>query len=105
MICLTLHPVRMDIPLTARVAGDTLFLDGVPYDFAPLPEGGALPAEATGSEWVVGDILRRDGALHIGLVLPHGPDAPEETRFPMAITMVADGPVPLPPHTSPEVAE
>ena len=105
MFCLTLHPVRMDTPLTVRGAGDTLFLDGVPYDFGPLPEGGALPAEATGSAWFVGEILRRDGALHIGLILPHGPDAPEETRFPAAITVGSDGPVPLPRYTNPEVVK
>ncbi len=31
------------------------------------------------------------------IILPHGPDAPEATRFPEPISVKGDGPVDLPP--------
>lgn len=102
MFHITLHPVRQDAPLAAMVAGDTITLNGVSFDLSPLPEGGALPAGAMGSSWFVGAITREDGVLHVGLILPHGHDAPDETRFPAPLLVVADGPVPLPPHAAPE---
>lgn len=36
---ITLSPIRMDTPLAAVRAGDTLILNGVAHDLAALPEG------------------------------------------------------------------
>lgn len=102
---LTLNPVRSDEPLTASVAGQTLTLNGIALDFSPLPAGATLPRAAIDNPWVAGDVTRAmDGTLTVPLLLPHGPNAPEATRFPDPIT-INSGDVPLPPYDAEEAAE
>jgi len=94
-------PARMDEQLRADVSGDVILLNDVAIDLALLPEGGVLPAAAIQSIWVVGNVTRVDGEIQLTLCLPHGPNAPHETRFPTAYSepmTVVDGPVPLPPY-------
>ena len=93
-----LSPTRTDAPLVASRAGDTLTLNGETFDFSPLGEGETLPADAIESEWIVGDVARTDGVLHLTLRLPHGANAPEETRFPEPISDPPDGEIALPPY-------
>ena len=96
MMILTFSPVRMDQTLTASVAGDVLTLNGEALDFGPLMAGDRLPRAAIGSAWIGGDVTRDPGGvLTVPLILPHGTDADEETRFPAPIT-AAGGPVSLP---------
>ena len=97
-----LSPIRTDRTLLASRSGDTLTINGETFDFAPLEEGETLPADAIDSPWIVGDVTRTDGALHITLRLPHGANAPEETRFPEPIIDPPDGEIALPPHSNPE---
>ena len=97
-----LSPIRTDRTLLASRSGDTLTINGETFDFAPLEEGETLPADAIDSPWIVGDVTRTDGALHITLRLPHGANAPEETRFPEPIIDPPDGETALPPHSNPE---
>jgi hypothetical protein len=99
-VILTLSPVRMDDTLTASVAGDVLTLNGEPLDFGPLPNGATLPREAVDNPWIAGDLSRdMAGVLTVPLILPHGGNAPEETRFPAPVD-AGDGPVPLPPYNA-----
>ena len=100
---ITLSPLRANTPLTASRAGDTLTLNGEAFDFSPLKEGETLPADAIDSPWITGDVTRTDGVLHITLRLPHGADAPEETRFPEPIIDPPDGEIALPMHSMPEL--
>ena len=100
---ITLSPTRRDETLTASRAGDTLTLNGEEFDFGPLEECETLPADAIDSPWIVGDVTRTDGALHITLHLPHGANAPEETRFPEPIIDPPDGEIALPMHSLPEL--
>jgi hypothetical protein len=102
---LTFQPVRMDEALTASVAGDVLTLNGVALDFGPLPAGATLPRAAIASPWIAGDVTC-DGAgvLTVPLILPHGANAPEATRFPAPIT-AGNGPVALPVHSIEETAD
>lgn len=93
-----LSPVRKDEPLAIEVAGDVLTINGEPFDFGPIPDGGLLPREAVECDWLASDVERIDGEIHLTLILPHGADAPEETRFPAAIQAREDGPVELPPY-------
>jgi hypothetical protein len=88
-------PVRSDETLSLRRAGDALTINGTEFDFAPLPEGARLPASATGYPWLVGEVVRQNGDLHLTLILPHGPEAPEDVRFPEPI-QPGDGPVVAP---------
>lgn len=93
---ITLSPVRLDETLTASRAGDVLTLNGETFDFGPLPEGATLPAAAIDSDWVVGDVARLDGELHLTLRLPHGPNPSRAVAFPEPIHVTEDGPIPLP---------
>ena len=99
---ITLSPFRNNETLTASRDGDTITLNGEAFDFSPLEEGESLPADAIDSEWITGDVTRTDGVLHLTLRLPHGADAPEETRFPEPITDPPDGEIDLPMHNKPE---
>jgi hypothetical protein len=97
LICFS--PMRGDETLALHRNGDRLAVNGTAFDFAPLPEGARLPASATGCPWLVGEVARQNGELHLTLILPHGPEAPEDVRFPAPI-QPADGPV-----TAPGLAE
>ena len=100
---ITLSPARRDAPLVASRDGDKLTLNGEVFDFSPLGEGETLPADAIDSEWIVGDVTRTGGVLHLTLRLPHGANAPEETRFPETIIDPPDGEIALPMHSLPEL--
>lgn len=99
---ITLSPQRGTAPVTVTRTGDALTIDGETFDFSPLPEGGELPVEAIGSDHFHGPARREGGVIHLVLRLPHGPDAPPETRFPQPVTPEGDGPVPLPPFDAPQ---
>lgn len=101
---ITFSPVRSDATLTALRQGDCLILNGVTHDFSALAEGAALSQAAIGSPWILGEVRRAQGRLQIALLLPHGGNAPDETRFPAPVLVTADGEVPLPPHDRPAEA-
>ena len=92
---ITLSPIRMDTPLVAVRAGDTLILNGVAHDLGALPEGQTWVALAE----------RVAGLWHVVLLLPHGPDAPDQTLYPAPVVIEGDGPVPLPPFDAPPVPD
>ena len=93
---ITLLPQRREDTLTLSKQGDTLNINGVGYDFSLLPEGGTLPAEAVGCEYVIGPVERVDGEIQISLIFPHGAEASENVRFPQPIVVNTDGNVELP---------
>lgn len=97
---LIFSPVRKDETLTASRTGDVLTLNGASLDFGPLPEGATLPRAAIDSPWIAGDVTRVGGELTVPLILPHGADAPDATRFPAPITLTDNGPVDLPPYNA-----
>ncbi len=99
---ITLSPMRLDTPLTLERAGDVLTINGVAFDFTPLPDGATLPRDAVDCDWLASDVERVDGALHLTLTLPHGSNASEETRFPAPIIDPPDGLVALPAYDMPK---
>lgn len=99
---ITFSPVRLDTPLVLEKQGDVLVVNGEPFDFEPVPEGATLPQAAIASPHFAGPVERIDGVLHLTVRLPHGANAPEETRFPAPIDVQTDGPITLPPFNSPE---
>lgn len=101
---ITLIPIRMETALTLDVKGDALILNGETLDLSGVPEGATLPRDAVDCDWLASDVARIEGRLHLTLVLPHGANAPEQTLFPAAIVITADGPVALPPYDSEEPA-
>lgn len=104
-----LSPVRMDEQMNANLIGDTITINGLEFDFSPLKEGDVLPTGSVNCSWILGEITRSSGEVCLTLVVPHGANAPHETRFPAAfdvpMTVVA-GNVHLPPYEAePEVIE
>ncbi|HEQ1802123.1 TPA: hypothetical protein VEM73_005272 [Pseudomonas aeruginosa] len=85
-----------DERLSLSRAGDVLTVNGQPFDFTPLPDGGELPAEAIGSEWFAGSAVRRGDRLELILRFPLAADASGAARFPDPLLIEADGPVELP---------
>ena len=99
---LTLTPIRRDEDLTAIVSGDTITLNGEMFDFSFMSEGDTLPRDAVSCGWLASDVTREGGEIAMTLLLPHGGNAPDETRFPNpAARTVGDGPVSLPPYDIP----
>lgn len=91
-----LTPVRSDTPLTVTRLGDMLTINNLALDFAKLPEGATLPAQAIGCSDVIGPVERIDGQVVLTLRFPHGASAPEEARFPVDIVEPPAGQVQLP---------
>lgn len=101
---ITLIPVRLDTVLTLHRSGDVLTINGVSYDFGPLPEGALLPRAAVGCDWLASDVERIGGVLHLTLILPHGANAPEATLYPVPLLLTTNGAVTLPPYDTEEPA-
>lgn len=100
-----LSPQRLDASLVASVVGDIITLNGESFDFSQLPEGATLPADAIESEHFIGDVSRINDELHLILRLPHGPNPSQAVAFPAPLTVLEDGPIPLPFDPKPEVIE
>lgn len=93
---ITLTPQRSDTSLTLARADTALVINGVSFDFGPLPEGAVLPREAVDCPALASDVARIDGVLHLTLILPVGANPPLAARFPAPIHVTADGSIALP---------
>jgi hypothetical protein len=105
---LTLSPMRgvPGEPETAiSVSGDTITVDGTPYDLSAVPEGGeATPA---GEHPFAGRITRAGGEIVCTVRVVLGDDAaPHQPTDPAVWTVRAtDGPVAIPAVRKPEPEE
>ena len=95
---LNLSPMRRDYRVSVAVHGDVLSVDGIDYDFSAVVEGVPVPQEEIGCEWLVGDVVRKNGEIELTLILSHGARAPQETLFPAPIHATTDGNIALPPY-------
>ena len=93
---LIFSPQRRDDTLTVSKSGDAITINGTVYDFSPLTDGATLPREAIDCEWICGNVERVNGELVIPILLPHGPDASEQARFPEPMAVTNNGQVVLP---------
>lgn len=93
---ITLSPQRRDDTLEVSKQGDILTINGSAIDLSVIPEGATLPASAVSSEYLMGNIERIAGVLHLTLLLPHGPDPSQAVAFPVPIINPADGALELP---------
>ena len=91
-----LNPQRRDGDLSITKQGETLTINGAPFDFSVIPEGATLPASAVACEHLTGNIERINGVLHLSLILPHGPNPSQAVAFPAPIINPADGVLELP---------
>ncbi|KJK19038.1 hypothetical protein [Pseudomonas sp. 2(2015)] len=99
---LKLTPIRSDATLAIHKLGDVLTINGLPYDFGPLPDGATLPSEAIGCPWINQPVERINGVLVIPITMPHGAEAGERSRFPADIVGAPDGPIALPTDQDPK---
>lgn len=93
MITIKLSPVRSDkTPLEVAWYAPILHIKDGPqeYDLSMLPDG------ATAKHEILGDVSRIGDDYQITLILPHGPNAPYETRFPADIIVIEDGVIDIP---------
>ena len=82
--------------------GDMLTINETLLDLCELDEGEQLHVDCP---WVVGPVTRREGKVHLTLILPHGFNAPHETCFPLPIEVAEDGPVPIPPYDAEDTTQ
>lgn len=102
MFNITLSPVFGAVPIDLEKRRSALIVNGETFDFGFLADGDRLPREAVSGDWLASDVVRSGGEIQLTVMLPHGSNAPEETRFPSPITVTQDGPVALPPYDVPE---
>lgn len=95
---ITLVPIRMDLRLEASLKGESLILNGQTVDLSAATQDRPLDAAELDCAWLVGEVRRMGGEIELALILPHGPDAPEVTRFPAPLRQVKDGDLALPPY-------
>ena len=93
---ITLIPQRCDDTLVVSKQGDTLTINDVAYDLSVIPDGATLPASAADCPYLVGDIERIAGVLHLSLLLPTGQDATPAANFPDSIINPPNGLLELP---------
>ncbi|PRD42142.1 hypothetical protein C5748_18515 [Phyllobacterium phragmitis] len=95
-------PQRCDCALSVAKSGDTLIINGDPVDLSVIPDGATLPADAVSNDFVVGNVERISGELHVTLLLPHGPNPSQAVAFPAPLADVPDGPLQIPRDPEPE---
>jgi hypothetical protein len=93
---ISFSPQRRSDALSVSKAGDVLTINGEAFDFSAIPEGAVLPASAVACDFVIGEISRIEGTLHLTLILPHGPDPSPEVSNPAALSEPPDGPLSIP---------
>ncbi len=102
---LTFIPQRRDDGLSLSRSGDVLRINGEDFDFSGLPDGSILPGPAVACDWISGEVSRRQGVLHIPIILPLGPNPSKVACFPVDMILSEDGPVMLPVGDAPEVCQ
>ena len=93
---ITLSPQRRDDTLAVSKQGDTLTINGTPFDFSVIPDGATLPAAAVDCEYITGNVERINGVLRLSLILPHGTNPSQAVAFPEPLINPADGVLELP---------
>jgi hypothetical protein len=93
---ISFSPQRRDDSLVVSKAGDALTINGASFDFTSLPDGATIPAGQVPCPWILGPVRRVAGAIHLTLILPHGPKPSPGVAFPAALTDPPDGPLAIP---------
>ena len=84
MIKINLNPRFEGDKTEASISGTVLTLNGTDYDLSQLPDG------ATAQHPELGTVLRNGDDYELTILLTHGFNAPEATRFPAPV-MVTGG--------------
>lgn len=107
---ITLSPARAlpgETETAITVDGDTITVDGVPYDLSPVPEGGEAIPDEDGVHPFVGSITRQSGKIVCTIraklddtATPRQPTDPAHW-----VVLVDDGPVTIPAIRKEETSE
>lgn len=87
---ITFTAQRRDDTLALSKDGDAVVINGLRFDFSALADGDTLPAQAGGTDWLAGPVVRDGGTLILSIIWPHGRG---EHVAPDLITVTADGPI------------
>ena len=88
---ISFSPQRSEASLTIRKSGELLIIGDTSIDFSSIPDGATVQDARRFHAMLRGAIERIDGEIHVTVVLPIGPAAPEAVRFPSTVTVIADG--------------
>lgn len=91
-----LSPQQRSDVLEIKKSGDVLTINGVIYDFTQVTEGSTLPLEAVSCPFLVSNVERIGGVLHLTLILPHGSNPSQAVAFPNPLINPPDGLLELP---------
>lgn len=69
-----------------------LTIDGIEYDLSEMPDG------ATATHPVIRSVERSGSDYVVTILINFGTNAPQATRYPLPVTMVDNGNVPIPPY-------
>lgn len=94
-----LVPQERGYTISVSKAGDVLTVAGVELDFSVIPEGATLPASAAGCEYIVDEVTRVEGVLHVTLLMPYIATDDPLICFPQPIADPGDGRIALPTDT------
>ena len=100
MFKIKLIPSRKDGQIKLEKQDLKLIVNGEVFDFSALVDGDILPRDAVLGDWLASDVARVGNDISLEVVLPHGSNAPIETRFPNPITVAQNGLIALPPYNS-----
>ncbi|TPK38709.1 hypothetical protein [Mesorhizobium sp. B2-5-3] len=98
---ISFSPQRRDDALVLEKTGDVLTINGEQFNFTGLGDGDTIKAEDVPCEFIVGDVTKADGEVHIVLSLPHGPNPSQAVAFPVDIVVTEDGSVVVPHDEAP----
>ena len=98
---INLYGVRNDLSLELEKRGDTLVVNGEPFDFSRIGEGDTLPADAISSEFFTREVTRIGGELIFHINLPNPVNYSPEQAFPSPVSIKANGAVNLPKPLAP----
>lgn len=93
---ITFTPVRSDTCLVLERLGDCLVINGQIHDFSHVSDAAPLSFEDHGIPWIVSDVIRRDGQIHLTVMLPYGAHRAQKPPAMVTLTIEGDGPVSLP---------
>ncbi|TPM39390.1 hypothetical protein FJ951_27170 [Mesorhizobium sp. B2-2-3] len=98
-------PQRRDDALALAKSGDVLTVNGEQFNFNGLSDGDAIKVEDIPCEFIVGNVTKIAGEVHVTIVLPHGPSPEVWQTCPGDIENVPDGTVDVPSNTWSETTE
>ena len=91
MIKINLSPVRNETETQASWVAPVLTVNNEPYDLSALEDGATHSGHP-----VLGEVTRSGDTYECTIMLGHGKNAPEATRFPAPLSVTQDGVIELP---------